>query len=405
MAWETNITDEIQIITGDNLTYTPLYTITDNSEDFNVTEFNFPNIAGTLVDRREVMGRKFTLELAFQGDDHLDVAERFRKSSHNKNPWKVLHPIYGDIYAQPTSIKYDSSGLSITKISCTLIETILNEAPRTTVDPVLKAKFDVVNANELASEVFGNDSLAGAESNNLLNDLQELNKVSSSSVASGEQSNELFNKYNDTISKVTDSNINPSEVIFSVRELLSFPAYFNQTVQNRIEIFKAQIDTLLDIEDFSIFTDMDKKVFQNNVTTLMNGICLSAITPIGNEYQNANDVVSVIGTISTYWDSIVTALDNFQSSNVIGWNVDYNIVYPSQSFVSFVISSLMGVAMSARQERILLTEKDTNVIVLTHRIYGIDDAQNNIDNLISQNNIGVNEMIQIKKGREIKYYI
>ena len=405
MAWSTNIENEIQIITGDNLTYNPLYTITDNSEDFNVTEFNFPNISGTLVDRREVMGRKFTLELAFQGDDHLDVTERFRKSSHNKLPWKVSHPIYGDIYAQPTSIKYDSSGLSITRISCTLIETILNEAPRTTVDPILKAKFDVDNVNELAAETFGNDSLAGAESNNLLNDLQELNKVSSSSVASGEQSNDLFNKYNETVSKVTDSNINPSEVIFSVRELLSFPAYFNQTVQNRIEIFKAQIDTLLDIEDFSVFTDMDKKIFQNNVTTLINGICLSAITPIGNEYQNANDVVSVIGTISFYWDSIVTALDNLQSNNVIGWNADYNIVYPTQAFVSFVISSLMGVAMSAKQERTFIVEKDTNVIVLTHRIYGIDDAQNNIDNLINQNSIGVNEMIQVKKGREIKYYI
>lgn len=405
MDWSTNIENEIQIITGDNLTYNPLYTITDNSEDFNVTEFNFPNIAGTLVDRREVMGRKFTLELAFQGDDHLDVTERFRKSSHNKLPWKVSHPIYGDIYAQPTSIKYDSSGLSITRISCTLIETILNEAPRTTVDPILKAKFDVENANELASETFGNDSLAGPESNNLLNDLQALNKVSSSSVASGEQSNDLFNKYNETVSKVTDSNINPSEVIFAVRDLLTFPAYFNQTVQNRIEIFKAQIDTLLNIEDFSLFTDMDKKIFQNSLTTLMNGICLSAITPIGNEYQNANDVVFVIGTISFYWDSIVTVLDGFQSSNVIGWNVDYNIVYPTQSFVSFVVSSLMGVAMSARQERSFIVEKDSNIIVLTHRIYGIDDAQNNIDNLINQNSIGVNEMIQVKKGREIKYYI
>ena len=159
------------------------------------------------------------------------------------------------------------------------------------------------------------------------------------------------------------------------------------------------------ILNFVFYLCKYKKIFQNNVTTLINGICLSAITPIGNEYQNANDVVSVIGTISFYWDSIVTALDNLQSNNVIGWNADYNIVYPTQAFVSFVISSLMGVAMSAKQERTFIVEKDTNVIVLTHRIYGIDDAQNNIDNLINQNSIGVNEMIQVKKGREIKYYI
>ena len=66
---------------------------------------------------------------------------------------------------------------------------------------------------------------------------------------------------------------------------------------------------------------------------------------------------------------------------------------------------LFVIALSAKQERIEYISNDSNLISLTHRFLGLEPNDSTIDQFIRINKIGLNEFLQIKKGREIKYYV
>jgi hypothetical protein len=60
-------------------------------------------------------------------------------------------------------------------------------------------------------------------------------------------------------------------------------------------------------------------------------------------------------------------------------------------------------SFQTKRERIVYTDKKTNVILLTHRYLGMDDEDENIATMIQTNNIKLTELFSIEKGREIKY--
>jgi len=47
----------------------------------------------------------------------------------------------------------------------------------------------------------------------------------------------------------------------------------------------------------------------------------------------------------------------------------------------------------------------SNAIILTHRFYDLEETDQNLENFINQNQIGINEMLEIKTGRKVIYYV
>jgi len=73
--------------------------------------------------------------------------------------------------------------------------------------------------------------------------------------------------------------------------------------------------------------------------------------------------------------------------------------------MNFTLSNLFAIALNAKQERSIVLEEDNNLVNLTHRFYGLDAADENIDEFILNNNIGISEHLLIKKGRILRYYV
>jgi hypothetical protein len=69
------------------------------------------------------------------------------------------------------------------------------------------------------------------------------------------------------------------------------------------------------------------------------------------------------------------------------------------------VSKLFDIGLDSRQERIFVTDCPTNVIIMTHRFYGLDANDDNINEFMENNDIGLNEVLQIRKGRRLVYYI
>ncbi len=75
------------------------------------------------------------------------------------------------------------------------------------------------------------------------------------------------------------------------------------------------------------------------------------------------------------------------------------------NLVNYTVSNLFIIAKNAKQERSEIMTDDSDVITLAHRFYGLRTNDVTIDELISENNLGLNGILNIKKGTKIKYYI
>src|SRR5690606_10899808 len=98
--------------------------------EFNSTEFDFPEVEGTLVDRQLMRGRRFDLNFVFQGEDHLDLAEQFETSCRDKRPWTIQHPIYGRITVQPSTFTLDQGRENVSLFTGQVIETLQDDFPQ-----------------------------------------------------------------------------------------------------------------------------------------------------------------------------------------------------------------------------------------------------------------------------------
>lgn len=408
MAWIDQINSDIVIQTGDGKQYFPLYFITSIQEEFNVAEFNFPHIKGTLVDRREPMGRKYSLEIIFQGDDHLDLAEEFRISTHDKRYWQVAHPVYGTIFCHPSSLTYDSSGLNTTRITGAMIETIVTDAPRATIDPKEKVSLDVEKVNETYTPKWETVNFKPRNGATLTASTEATYEKGASKVKNGAQSNEYFNLFNKANAAITAATVDPMNAIDAVKSMLMYPSEFSESAQFRIQLFIDQIKGLQEQVE-NLVDKVDKMLFENDTTTLMLGLIQSSVTPLNaTDYGNIDDVLSVISLITSTYNSIIEDLDSLQSetgAEIDSYIPDYENLTGLDSVVNYAISQLMVIALNASQERTHICETDTNILILTHRFYGITEDQSTVDEMIRNNNIGLNELLQIRKGRKIRYYV
>lgn len=409
MSWEDNIANGLIIVTGDGKEYRPLYKIEEITEDFNHAEFDFPNIAGTLVLKSEAKGRKKKLEFYFQGENHLDTYEEFRTSTKDKRPWKITHPMYGLIIAQAVSITYDSSWLGTTKINATLIETITEEAPKLSVVPQAQVEKLVEEFNEVSGTAFEGKLKDGSSVINLLDlNLGTIYNESEGIKKTDLQASDYFNLFTKAEAYILDVTAEPLQAITAIKDVIMYPSLFEIAVRTRINLLVSQFNSLV-AEITELVSPDDKLVFENNAGNLISAMLISAATPFDdNDYGNSDTVLEISQLISDAFDTYLESLDTLSTDNGGDTNSyipDFNSINSLSDVVDYTLSNLYNIALSAGQERIIFLEDDSNLITLTHRFYGLLADDSTIDEFIRVNKIGLSELLQIKKGRKIKYFV
>ncbi len=84
-----------------------------------------------------------------------------------------------------------------------------------------------------------------------------------------------------------------------------------------------------------------------------------------------------------------------------------NAIVQSQLYdmVVFTVANLFNLGFDSQQERVVYTEKETNLILLVHRYLGMDVNDENLERFRQINQIKMNENFKIRKGRKIVYYV
>lgn len=410
MSWEDQIQSVMKITTGDAKTYEVLHRPESNtgSYEFNVSEFEFPELEGTKVDRRLAKGVRYPLEFYFQGTDNIDKFNEFKESSKDTRPWTVLHPIFGSITAHPLSITFSNAGINTMQITVTIVETILDDGPQTTLDPKDNASATINKSRETNTEFFNSAvSLQITDVTLMRSNVDTLYNQGSTSISDTSISSQYFNLYNKAITSINTSLNDFSTGVIFVQDFITYPSLFTQTVQERLKVLKAQALKLSDTLD-NLTDPNKKKIFENQKGALVSAVIETSVTPFANEYESAVDVIAVIETVLDIYNTFIGELQSLQTPN----GTELNSYLPNAEFIfdlnysiNYAISNLFQIALNAQQERVIYLEKDSNVIIEAHRFYGLLPDDSTITRFIETNNIGMRELLQINKGRKLVYYV
>lgn len=405
MSWIDKVQTQLVIIMGDGEPFSPFWLNATKSKEYNVTEFDFHNLPGTLVSRTTPRGVKYELELYFQGEDHLDISEGFSKSADDPRPWTISHPLYGSITVQPTSLSFDNTKYNVSKITGTVIETITEDSPKTFIDPTDKIATDKVNTDEVFAQSFATEVIPETtEINKMSANNTSLYKEGVKGIKSAIDAEEYFNKFNTANTAILNATSKPLEAIRTLQAVINYPAEFRDGVRNRVNVLLNQFN-ILRASISTLLKRTEKKIYENNAGTILSAIAYAAST---GEYGNRNDVISVIDTLTSTYDLYIGDLDSLESDNggkVGSYIADPDSLIALNSLINYTISNLFNIALNSKQERSILCEDDTNVILLAHRFYGLKADDSTIEEIINNNAIGLNELLQIQKGRKIVYYV
>lgn len=406
MSWLDRINEELVITTGDGKEWKPLWQNSTREYDWNFAEFEFPNLAGTLAKKSQLKGVRYGFELYFQGDDHFEVTTAFMQSAKDLRPWKISHPNYGILYVQVPKIQVDETKYNVSLLTGVAIETILDDKPMAFNDPLTKILTDKSNLDES----FITNFQAKPNSSDV-NSLKQTNDnfylLGKSKIKDSVEAEEYFNLYNQSNAALTNAINDPLLAMRQLNAFITYPARTQTDVNARVNLYLEQFN-LLRSNITGISTKNEKQIYQNNAGTIFANICVAAATPLTTNYQTKMLVVNMSQLIFTNYKLFLTDLDLLQSDNggkVESFIPDQSLIQGLDSLINYTLSNLFNIAKDAKQERTVILGEDSNVILLTHRFYGLDQADGNLSNFIEINNISLNEILNIEKGRKLVYYV
>lgn len=406
MSWQEKINGPFQITTGDGKTYTPLWLATGKENEYNVAVYEFPEISGSLVKRKLPKGRRHTFEISFQGLDHLDVYAAFELSAADPGRWTVGHPYYGSIYVHPLTMSVDHTQANVSRVVITAIESINENAPVATLSPQDKIIADKGVTDGLLADTWVADvKPKSSDITEMSNNARTSYNIGAKGISDTLDSESYFNAFSDANAAITNAIADPLLAIRQFQAMLNAPYQFLGNVQSRLGILTSQLQNLgKSIQ--AIITRNSKKLYENNAGTVVGAILAATVTNVS--YSTRREAVEVIDIVLDAYNQYLTNLDAIQSDNGGAFDAyiaDAASLISLSNLVSYTVSVLIEIATNARQERTFFLEEDTNLFPLAKRLYGLLPDDSTIDELMQVNQIGLNELLIIKKGRPITYYI
>jgi hypothetical protein len=407
MSWFDKIQGEFIIQTGDGKRYSVLWKPAKRSAEYNLTEFDFPGLEGTLPKRKKARGIRYAVEFYFQGDNYLDEVAEFIESAKDERYWTILHPMYGTIKCQPAGLEFDDTQLNVTKVTGTVIETIIDDRPKVTEAPASRIVNTKLTVDDTFSETFTDIQFNLNDVAMLRTNTESVYLEANKKVKLTADAEALFNAYNTANTAILSVTSEPLATARAIQALINAPMLFVDSVQNRLDIMRATFDqirlTLPNVADAT-----KKKIFQLFGGGLVSGAGNTSATPQDGDYPNRNEVFAVTTTLLDMNNQYLEDLDALQTEN--GGSPDSFIpdagsMMALGELMNYTIANLFDIALEAKQERSLILEYDSNVVTLTHRFYGLDSADANMDRFIKQNGFGYNDLLGIEKGRKIIYYV
>lgn len=418
-TWVDKLVTDFTITTGDGKVFTPLslYLTYNLRYDFNIAKFDFKDVRGTLVKRGEAQGEVYNINVVFMGGDNLDLLKEFKESSKNPGAWTIQHPFYGTLYVQPIYLEYDNAKLNQTVITGEVMETLKDDrkAAKNSFPDAVEA--DMVKVHGYFGESLDAnvpdpqpDFFAQVESN-----INGIYGVVHDKMTSGPADAMAYQSYYDTAvnSLASTAYSDTAGLIGDVQNLTSAPAYFSNSVANRLAIFKNQLDYLRgSVESILATTGTPtkplKKLYETNAAAAIAAMCLATATNVTTDYDYRPNVLDIIGTVVAVHNAYISDLNSLQTENggdLDSYIPDSRAVNGITELVKATVSYLYTLADNALQQRVYVVPATTNLILIGFELYPTLAPDDAAQLVVANNDISTKECLAIEKDRRIIYYV
>lgn len=419
MSWIDKIKDKFILTCGDGEVFEPSWMNAQKEKEYNIARFAFPDVPGELVKRGEQLATSYSLELYFQGPDHLDTAQRFDISSNDKRAWTISHPYYGSLYVQPLGITFDNTQHNVSKILCTVVETINEDNPQAVVytsEQILMMK-NFADSRCITAAYEDAVPFEATTKTNLQETTYNFYQKGRSIIKDTADEEKYTNIYNEVYTAIVDATSSAEDIMRKTQSFINAPFIFNQSVKERQNMLVQQLRDLFYISSDgtlpSLFPNLTSIIMKN--MEVMGSAIISSMAAIitaakDTDFTSRTDVLEFIDVLANSYSSFVTSLDNIQLlPNGAGFAGVFLPDSYSQSLlrdmVNFVLANTFNLLQNSKQERTILLEDNSSAILLCHRFYGLNQDDSTLEKFIELNNIGLSEIFFLRKGRKIIYYV
>jgi hypothetical protein len=377
------------------------------------SRFDFANVPGTYVQGTGSSGREFPMRVYFNGEDHDTQAAAFLNALRDPGEGTLEHPIAGRVQVVPLGRIVQRNDLvraaNESAFEVTFWETIGALYPSSQSDPASDVLASVSGFNSAAATAYeGGISLAtGSELAELINgvksETQKVKKFLQPIAATVER---VSNQFDDIADSITDGiNVlvqEPLTLAFQIVQLVQSPGRASALWQDKLEAFAS---LAANITSAGARTPTVDRTAQNLFLTddlyasgALTGVIVGAVN---NEFTTQPDAIKAAqailaqaGTLNTWREQ------NFEALGETDTGESYQ---QWQEAASLCAGFLVQISFTLAQERIITTERDRSIVDLCAELYGsVDDK---LDFLINSNSLTGDEIIEIPRGRSIKYYV
>lgn len=409
MSWQDSLANvTFQIVTGDGQVWTPdLPQKYQTQKEFEAADFNFIDQPGSLIVRKQPKGRKFPLVFVFQGADCIDQANNFDLAANDNRAWTVTHPFYGTIVGQPTSILRKDDGYNASEITVEFWETISSSFPTQSISIPDGIQSDVNALATISPVDYATKVILKPADINTITTLADQINGQITKVLTASDYTDYTTAVNQMMFAIAGMILAPTDGVEAIHQVLLQPAKFALAVQDRVSLLATVFNSILQVVTDNP-TPNNSLLFESMGGVCISSMALAAVNPQDGDLVTRNSIQQIASTITATYQTYLAELDALYINNpnpAIAYSAAQGTQDALQDVYVNVQTGLATLAFSAAQERQVILDQDSNLIVLTHRYMGLDANDINLATFRTINNIKNKSLFLIKKGTLITYYV
>lgn len=403
------------------------------------TAFDFPDAEGTFIQDLGHTGRRYPMRLFFWGENHDQEADDFLLTLEERGAGKLEHPFYGvqtvvpfGVISRRDDLKTASNQSIIQIVFWSTINVVYPSSQNDPASEVISAvdAYNAALAEQFENNIDLDSTVEKVTFENTYLALLDQFREALQPIADTQQNVETqFNAIVDSIN--TGINIlvgEPLTLAFQTAVMIQSPARALTSIKARLEAYSNLASQITGtsrtinpdgsagepvISDGNIATTGFDSTNANNffardlyASTLSTG---SIVSVVNNQFKTKTEALETAESILSDFGELVFWRDaNYESLSATA-NDQTSVIDTGEAYqqllnaVALTAGFLVEISFTLKQERSIVLDRARTPLDLEAELYGTVDE--NLDFLISSNDLSGSEILEIQRGREIVYYI
>lgn len=394
--------------------------------------FEFNNVDGAYIQDNGHGARRYPMLCFFWGAQHDLIATAFEAALLERGPGKLEHPIHGTFNVVPFGDVTRRNDM-VTEANQSVVETtfwtttgaIYPSASKAPADEIAAALvgFDVAAAQQFANSTDLRSTLAKA---NLKSTIRKfLRQVQSTLQVAADATEDVNREFRDITSLLNfglDVLIGqPLQLAQQVSNLIKAPGRALTGIGSRLEAYEALASSiflspagkpgqaLTSGLALALRTERIANDFHGSDLFASNAVTGSIVSVSNNAFTTKPEALTAAENVEAQFDAAVAWRDGGfgslrQVSRLGAYQIDTGESYQAlQQAVALTIGFLVQVSFQVVPEKAIVLDRPRTILDLGAELYGAD-FEGKLDLLINSNNLTGSDILELPRGRRIKFY-